>query len=62
MYDPDALKEIEKFSLEYWKQFSSVKAARLRDGIDPGDETDFTGIMNNLYSPLEFYFTNIKQI
>lgn len=62
MYDPDALKEIEKFSLEYWKQFSSVKAARLRDGVDPGDETDFTDIMNNLYSPLDFYFTNIKQI
>ena len=62
MYDPDALKEIEKFSLEYWKQFDSVLAARLRDGVDPGDETDFTDIMNNLYSPLEFYFNNIKQI
>jgi len=62
MYDPDALREIEKFSFEYWKQFSSVKAARLRDGVDPGDETDFTDIMNNLYSPLDFYFNNIKQI
>lgn len=62
MYDPDALKEIEKFSLEYWKYFDSVKAARLRDGVDPGDETDFTDIINNLYSPLDFYFTNIKRI
>lgn len=62
MYDPDALKEIEKFSLQYWKQFRSVRCARLRDGVDPGDETDFTDIMNNLYSPLKFYFNNIKRI
>ena len=62
MYDPDALKEIEKFGLSYWHNFDSVMCARLREGVDPGEETDFTDIMSNLCPPLEFYHNNIKQI
>jgi DNA primase len=62
MYDPDALKEIEKFGLNYWHHFKSVQCARLRDGVDPGEETDLINIMNNLCPPLEFYHNNIKQI
>ena len=62
MYDPDALKEIEKYSLQYMNKFS-VLCARLTDK-DPGDlnQQEFNEITNNLRNPLHFSLTNLKKI
>lgn len=63
MYDPDALKEIEKFSLNYINKFDSIKCAKLQDR-DPGDmtEEDFEIVMNTLREPIDFYINNIKKL
>lgn len=64
MYDPDALKEIEKFSLKYINKFKTIQCAKIEGEEDPGDLTknEIKHIMNNLYTPMEFYFNNIKRI
>lgn len=64
MYDPDALKEIEKYSLKYINQFKSLKCARLTGDKDPGDlnKEELEHILENLYNPLNFYLNNIKTL
>ena len=62
MYDPDALDEIEKYSLQYMNKFN-VLCARLKDK-DPGDlnQQEFETIMNNLRNPILFSLTNLKTL
>lgn len=70
LYDPDALDTIQKFSLKYMNLFDSVKCARLNfvnpggDLKDPGDLNieEISEIMKNLFSPVDFYFNNLKKI
>ena len=63
MYDPDAIDEIEKFALQYINKFNRISCARLFTN-DPGDMNlnEFNLIMNNLRTPIDFYFNNIKRI
>jgi 5S rRNA maturation endonuclease (ribonuclease M5) len=63
MYDPDAIEEIEKFSMNYLNKFKNIQCARLKDR-DPGDmdREEIEEVMSNLRSPIEFYFNNIKSI
>lgn len=62
MYDPDALEEIEQFALLYSNKLS-ILCAKLKDK-DPGDLNveEIDEVLNSLYTPIEFYFNNLKKI
>ena len=64
MYDPDALKEIEKFSMRYINKFEDIKCAKIEGDRDPGDlrKEELNKILNDLNTPIDFYFNNIKRI
>jgi len=63
MYDPDAMAEIERHSLQHFNVFEEVMCAKLTDS-DPGDmdARQMDEVMSSLRSPFEFYFTNIKTV
>lgn len=64
MYDPDALKEIEKFLLRYENKVKSITGVELEEGEDPGDIINSDKLrqyLNKQQSSLEFYQTNIKR-
>jgi len=63
MYDPDAIKEIEKYSMKYINKFKSISCVSLKDK-DPGDLNlqEFELFLSNKKSVLNFYQTNIKKI
>ncbi|MCK9543945.1 MAG: hypothetical protein M0R03_18145 [Novosphingobium sp.] len=64
MYDPDALKEIEKYVMKYAHRFENIYGVALKGDKDPGDLSieEFLLYYNNKKRGLEFYQTNLKKI
>lgn len=64
MYDPDALKEIEKYVLKYANRFENIYGIALRGDKDPGDlnSQEFVDHYKDRKRALEFYQTNLKKI
>lgn len=65
MYDPDALKEIEKYVMKYANRFENIYGIALKGDKDPGDlitDEFLQYYNNNKKRGLEFYQTNLKKI